>query len=231
MTEFAEGPWLLFRAAPLSAALNMAWDEALLEAVESIGLPILRLYAWTEPAASFGYFQRYKDVERLTNLRPLVRRPTGGGLVPHDHDWTYALLVPKVHPWYRVPAPITYGRLHQWLQAAFHLLNVETTLACTDVEGGGRCFVGASQHDLLFCGRKMAGAALRRTRSGLLVQGSVQPPLEAPPRPDWESAMQTVASRHMKVNWADFVPGPEVADRARQLAEQKYALASYNQGR
>ena len=47
-----------------------------------------RFYAWLEPAATFGYFQRFAEVERMTLLRPLLRRPTGGGLVPHAADWT-----------------------------------------------------------------------------------------------------------------------------------------------
>src|SRR5689334_22938196 len=75
-----------------AAALNMAVDEALLEAMPRLRKPVLRFYRWTESAASFGYFQKYATIERLTLLRPLVRRPTGGGLVPHDADWTYSVV-------------------------------------------------------------------------------------------------------------------------------------------
>ena len=70
--------WLLLQSGPGTAPFNMALDEALLEAMPRLGKPVLRFYGWTEPAASFGYFQKYAEVERATLLRPLVRRPTGG---------------------------------------------------------------------------------------------------------------------------------------------------------
>src|SRR5262245_54564798 len=74
---------LVLQSGAADAAFNMALDEALLESAVRLSAPILRFYAWNEPAASFGYFQHYTDVERATHLRPLVRRPTAGGIVPH----------------------------------------------------------------------------------------------------------------------------------------------------
>ena len=71
--------WLLLQSGPCAPAFNMALDEALLEAMPRLQRPVLRLYGWTEPAATFGYFQKYAEVERATKLRPLIRRPTGGG--------------------------------------------------------------------------------------------------------------------------------------------------------
>src|SRR4051812_8587196 len=100
--------WLLLRSPAGSAALNMAIDEMLLLNAAKIGKPALRFYSWSEPAASFGYFQRYADVSRATALHPLVRRPTGGGIVPHDRDWTYSLVFPPSHSWYRLKAIESY---------------------------------------------------------------------------------------------------------------------------
>ena len=76
--------WLLINSGKGAAAFNMALDEALLENVSRLGKPVLRFYGWTEPAATFGYFQQFSEVERATPLRPLIRRPTGGGIVPHE---------------------------------------------------------------------------------------------------------------------------------------------------
>src|SRR5215475_8899695 len=112
-----------------NSAYNMAADEALLEAMPRLGTPILRFYSWTEPAASFGYFQKYADVERVTALRPLVRRPTAGGIVPHDADWTYCFVFPTVHEWYSLTAIQSYERVHRWIQSAFAELNIASELA------------------------------------------------------------------------------------------------------
>src|ERR1043166_9908910 len=97
----------------------MAVDEALLEAMPRLGMPVLRFYGWTEPAASFGYFQKYAQVERATFLRPLVRRPTGGGIVPHDADWTYSLTFPTSNDWYSLRAVESYRRGHEGGWGAF----------------------------------------------------------------------------------------------------------------
>lgn len=73
--------WWWLNSGPGEAAFNMALDEALLESVGKLGAPVLRFYGWTQPAATFGYFQHYAEIERTTLLRPLIRRPTGGGQV------------------------------------------------------------------------------------------------------------------------------------------------------
>jgi lipoate-protein ligase A len=121
--------WLLLNSGKGDAALNMALDEALLESAARLGKPVLRLYGWTEPAATFGYFQKYADVERATLLRPLIRRPTGGGIVPHDADWTYSAVFPPGHEWHCLKAEASYRRIHDWLRLAFEELKVKTELA------------------------------------------------------------------------------------------------------
>ena len=213
-------------------ALNMALDEALLEAIPRLNLPIVRFYGWIEPAASFGYFQKYKEVQELTPLRPLVRRPTGGGIVPHNADWTYTIVWPPNHPWYSLAAVESYRRLHEWIQAAFTRLGVPTCLASQPVKSGpGQCFIGFERFDLLCAGRKIAGAAQRRTRQGLLIQGSVQSPSPALSRMDWQQAMLEVARQREKVNWVNFEVESAVRQRAIELAQQKYSQPSYNQKR
>ena len=203
-------PWLLLNSGPGAPAFNMALDEALLEAASRLGRPVLRFYGWTEPAATFGYFQKYADVERATPLRPLIRRPTGGGIVPHDADWTYSLAFPPGHEWHSLRAEESYRRVHEWIQSAFAKLNVATELAprCKQAVPGsrssrreeapsssaecgmrnaeskqslltsaatsvlpGQCFAGYQKFDVLWHGQKIAGAAQRRNKLGLLIQG------------------------------------------------------------
>ncbi|MCX6930419.1 MAG: hypothetical protein NT154_45525 [Verrucomicrobia bacterium] len=222
----------LLQSGPCDYAFNMALDEALLHAAPRLGRPVLRFYGWTEPAASFGYFQKYAEIERITHLRPLVRRPTGGGLVPHDADWTYSLVFPPGDAWYSLSATGSYRRVHEWVRAAFAMLDVASELAPAGHKTlPGQCFQGHEMSDVLWGGRKIAGAAQRRTREGLLIQGSVQPPSFAVARADWEKAMCDVACVEQGVFWVEFEPDPLLAEQARELALRKYSLASYNRKR
>lgn len=224
--------WHLLRSGSGDAAFNMALDEALLHAAPRLGAPTLRFYAWTEPAASFGYFQRYADIERLTPLRPLVRRPTGGGLVPHDADWTYSLAFPPTHEWYQLSATDSYRRVHEWICSAFARLSVPTVVApeCRKALPG-QCFQGHEKYDLLCRGQKLAGAAQRRTRDGLLIQGSLQPRQISTSRPAWEEAMCDAACAEESAQWVEMTPDAALTGHAEGLVRQKYSQAAYNQKR
>lgn len=231
MTPANSDHWLLLDSGPGDPAHNMALDEALLEAAPGLGRPVLRFYDWTGPAATFGYFQKHSEIERVTSLRPLIRRPTGGGLVPHDADWTYSLAFPPAHAWHALRAAESYERVHRWLQAAFARLGVATELApCCRKEIPGQCFAGYEKSDLLWSGRKIAGAAQRRTKGGLLIQGSVQPP-SGPARPDWQQAMCDVAAADWGAHWEKLEISAALAARVRELKEIKYGREDYNRRR
>ncbi len=231
--------WLLLNSGKGGAAFNMALDEALLEAMSRLQTPVLRFYGWMEPAATFGYFQKFSEVERATLLRPLIRRPTGGGIVPHDSDWTYSFAVPPGHEWHGLAAIDSYRRIHEWIQHAFGAMNVETELAPakksagSNPDGPGQCFTGHEKFDLLWHGKKVAGAAQRRNKQGLLIQGSVQPPPVSPARGhargDWEKAMRAAVSEMFSIKWDDFPPDDALFECAAELARQKYSQTCYNQ--
>ena len=223
--------WLLLQSGACPSAFNMALDEALLEASAHIGKPVLRFYGWTEPAATFGYFQKYADVERVTLLRPLIRRPTGGGIVPHDADWTYSLVFPPNHEWHLLKAEESYRRVHEWIRSAFAKLNVITELAPCSQKSAIGCFVGYTKFDLLWNGKKIAGAAQRRNKLGLLVQGSVQPPPISPSRVDWEKAMVEVARRDFDAAWTEFLPDAKLRAHVDELIRKKYLQETYNRKR
>lgn len=221
---------LLLNSGRCAPAFNMALDEALLESVARLGQPVLRFYGWTEPAATFGYFQKHAEVEQTTWLRPLIRRPTGGGLVPHDADWTYSLAFPPGSEWYLLRAEESYRRMHEWIQSAFKRLKVETELApCCKKSAPGQCFVGYEKHDLLWHGRKIAGAAQRRNKLGLLIQGSVQPPTIPIARSDWEQAMVDAVTPPAVL--AQLSPDANLLTRAAELEATKYSQPIYNRKR
>ncbi len=236
----ASKKWLRLNSGNCAAAFNMALDEALLESMPRLQKPVLRFYGWTEPAATFGYFQKHADVESATHLRPLIRRPTGGGIVPHDADWTYSAVFPPGHEWHSLKAEESYRRIHDWLRLAFVELKVETELApCvkkSPIADGqspmpGACFVGHEKSDLLWHGKKIAGAAQRRNKTGLLIQGSVQPPVVSLARADWENAMGEVARKYFGTVWTDFQPDAGLRQVAENLAGEKFSRTAYNQKR
>jgi lipoate-protein ligase A len=163
-------------------------------------------------------------VQSATLLRPLIRRPTGGEIVPHDADWTYSLAFPAGAEWHGLRAEESYRRAHEWIRSAFAKLNVETELAsCCMKSAPGQCFVGHEKFDLLWHGRKIAGAAQRRTLGGLLIQGSVQPPPVGLRRAEWEEAMAAVAGG----TWIDFSPDAALRARVEMLVVQKYSHKTF----
>ncbi len=117
----------------------------------------------------------------------------------------------------------SYRRMHEWIRAAFAKIGVTAELAATCRNASpGQCFAGHEKFDVPWQGRKIAGAAQRRTRAGLLIQGSVQPPpksaLARPPgtlspskgrveglsRDQWEQAMVEAASAFVGREQRDF---------------------------
>jgi lipoate-protein ligase A len=231
MISDSEDRWLLLQSGAGNHAFNMALDEALLTSAPQTNQPILRFYSWTERAASFGYFQNIAEIERATHLRPLVRRPTGGGLVPHDADWTYSVIVPPLHSWYHLRAAESYERVHRWIQSAFARITIPTELApACRKELPGQCFAGYEKSDVLWFGKKIAGAAQRRTKTGLLIQGSVQPP-PGVTRAQWEKAMQEAAQDEWNVQWHTLKLPGALLERAEELARSKYSRDEFNRRR
>jgi lipoyl(octanoyl) transferase len=157
---------------PHSAPVNMAVDEVILRVVQT---PALRIYRWERPAISFGYFEKFAAVEKQHPDRELVRRWTGGGIVPHGVDFTYSLFVPTGSPFLQLRAADSYCAIHQCVAEAMQRCGMQAAVAPSDAPKISQaCFENPVRHDVLSGDRKIAGAAQRRTRFGLLHQGSIQ---------------------------------------------------------
>jgi hypothetical protein len=91
--------------------------------------------------------------------------------------------------------------------------------------------VGHEKSDVLWHGKKIAGAAQRRTRAGLLIQGSVQPPPLSLAKIDWQQAACDVAVRDFGVRWSEFELDTSLRENAERLTLEKYSQAAYNQKR
>jgi lipoate-protein ligase A len=201
-------------AEPRAAALNMAVDEALLEIAMS---PVLRFYRWRSPALSFGYFGSFADVSEQRAHREIVRRWTGGGVVPHGEDLTYSVIIPARHSFFARSSLEIYSELHDAIRRALIANGVEATLANSVApKVSEHCFANAVRADVLSAGRKIAGAAHRRSRAGLLHQGSIQlPGLSAKFTGDFARALCDRFERKTL--------SAELIARADAIAQAKYA--------
>jgi lipoyl(octanoyl) transferase len=195
------------------AAMQMALDELLLECAAK---PTLRFYRWQRPSLSFGYFGRYTDVAGDASARDVVRRWTGGGIVLHGEDVTYALIVPAQFLDGRTRARAVYSFVHDAIVRSL-AAHVPSELAPADApKVSEACFANAVAADVLADGRKIAGAAQRRTRVGLLQQGSVQ--FERLPMTFAVDLATALCSTPEEIHLAE-----PLVSRATALAAAKYA--------
>ena len=213
---------------PHSAAMNMAIDEALLETAV---VPSIRFYRWRSPAVSFGYFGKFSDVAIYAAERDLVRRWTGGGIVFHGDDVTYSVVIPASDPVFDESSIAIYEKIHRALADALNGVG-ERAVVAGGVDPGGialskhaaasgyNCFANPVRADVMMNGRKIAGAAQRRTRRGLLQQGSIQGIV-------MKTDLAEKFAQALSVNCSEFEITGEVFQRARELAQQKYGSDSW----
>jgi lipoate-protein ligase A len=157
---------------------NMAIDESMLDAhLRDLVPPTLRVYRWSPPALSLGYFQSLeKDVsqEKCSELGiDVVRRLTGGRAVFHHNELTYSIVTSEK---YGLPEAVeqSYKFLCEGLVAAYRTLGLEVSLVSQDRGiSSAACFTNAGSADLTFQGRKIAGSAQRRKGDTILQHGSL----------------------------------------------------------
>jgi len=217
--------WRLLIHGPASPARNMAIDEALLREVRE---PVLRIYEWSVPALSLGYFQPASVAQEG---RPFIRRYTGGGLVDHTHDVTYTIVLPRAHPWMEFSTPESYRHIHHGVQAALAACGIESDLTPTAfaVESTA-CFAKPVRFDIVADQRKLSGAAQRRTREGLLHQGSILLPDPAR-NPDLRRVFAAAFAARLELA---IKPGDLTAAEsahAVDLERDRYATDAWNRSR
>lgn len=222
-----------------SAAANMAADFLLLQRYPHPAVRF-RHYGWHRPAFTFGYSQKIAFVrDRLPPGEPveLCRRPTGGGLVDHREDWTYSLVIPRGHPAEELRAAESYRLVHEALAEALRRQGVAAALQPAETEEAGAsgvCFQRAEPHDVIHreTGAKIAGAAQKRNKRGLLFQGSLWRPA-ARAAVDWarfqEDLAETLAAA-LKAGAAPE-PWPEWAEHELEGLTEQYASPEWTEAR
>ena len=187
---------LLFVDSDRDGAENMAMDQQMLTAAADHQQILIRIYRWSEPTLSLGYFQKYEHRNShpaSSNLKT-VRRKTGGGAIVHDHDWTYSVAVPNQYLSTRAHELIPVGattRLYDCVhESVVQMLQTNCELdalqwspdsqssgTCTakpsDAACSFLCFERRSQGDIVVGSSKVLGSAQRRVRGAVLQHGSL----------------------------------------------------------
>lgn len=169
---------------PADGPTNMAADEVL--ATESVRLdrPLIRFYRWASMTFSLGGFQAVAQARAEPSIAslPLVRRPSGGGGIIHGSDLTYAVAVPRGHPW-GIRPQVLYDAFHEALARVLTARGIpaglhpgrpshagdEQKLFCFDRRARGDLVVPGPTAD----GYKILGSAQRRLSAAVLQHGSL----------------------------------------------------------
>jgi lipoate-protein ligase A len=208
--------------------------------------PRLRHYDWRGAAFTFGYSQKIDWVRaQLPPGEPidLCRRPTGGGIVDHREDWTFSLVIPRGHPLEEARASESYRCVHDCVARTLRGLGVAVELkpvAEAPVEAGpGVCFQRAEIHDVVHArtGAKIAGAAQKRNKHGILFQGSIWRPAAIPSETagpvDWDVFHENFAARLGEVLGAraETSPWPDLDDEELNGLVERYTSPEWQEFR
>jgi len=185
MAVFQKPVWRLIEDEPRPGPENMAIDEALLRSFDpAVSPPVLRLYGWQPPALSLGRFQKAAEVLDLERCRaggvPVVRRITGGGVIYHADEVTYALVCSPEQIPPSSSIKDSFRVLTGFLLALYRGLGLDASYALDAVSPETRlgertsfCFAGKESFDILVKGRKIGGNAQRRQKGIIFQHGSL----------------------------------------------------------
>ena len=224
--------WLLWEDSARSPAENMAADEALLSEAEQGNPPVVRFYSWDRPAVSIGYIQAAAAAPEAGYA--VVRRLTGGGVVYHDGDFTYSVVVPAGHRVAALSRLGSYRQINSAVRTGLGLAGRSSDLATTTIPGTVDrlrmvCFEQPTRYDILSDGKKIAGSAQRRTRQGVLHQGSIRLDRLGRLRPgQLLDALKRGFEQTFSVAFSPFRPGPRLQEEISRLTAEHYSCRAWN---
>ena len=178
--------WRVIEDEPKDGESNMAIDRAVLTSCESgVIPPTLRLYSWERPTLTVGYAQDFAkeiDVHRCRELGiQIVRRPTGGRALLHNHEVTYSFAASIPHPKFPSSLLGAYETIAEALLEGLKEIGVcGATLASGRKTDKGRrsfhspsCLSSINHFEIEVQGAKLVGSAQRRTKGAFLQHGSI----------------------------------------------------------
>jgi lipoate-protein ligase A len=172
--------WRFIDTGPCRASYNMALDEVIaMEVKKGNALPTLRLYAWDKPSVSIGYFQKVSDINIdycMGKGIPIVRRPTGGRAILHDHEITYSFSVKTDSGVFSKGLLDSYKKISNAFGIALSKIGIASELKLQREPHRNRsplCFQSTSYGEITVNSKKVIGSAQKRWPNGLLQQGCI----------------------------------------------------------
>lgn len=212
---------------------QMAVDEVMLR--NGLADSILRVYRWSEPALTIGYFEGAEQARLQMDAKtlPLIRRFTGGGTVLHGADLPYTIIIPKTvcDGVFGNDRAASYRAIHQALAKTLQGIGISEVALATqaDKSVGKPCFVSPVREDLIHSetGKKIAGAGQRRTSEGVIHQGSIDTLGHEIDRAHFGQQFATnLASKVLELTAAELPS--DFDDRWQALRAGRYATAGWN---
>ena len=163
-----------------SAEENMARDREMLGALREPFLQTsqIRFYSWNSPSITVGYSQRPKEWVHLIRAHELgievVQRPTGGGVVFHQRDFTWSIAATQEALGF-TSIQECYQKIHQAVAVGLkrHFGLPLYLASCKDAGAPSFCFAVPVGYDIMASNRKLVGGAIRWTKKGVLYQGTL----------------------------------------------------------
>ena len=170
--------WRLLFAPAREGAENMARDVALQDYSRATGKCVVSVYTWERPTLSFGRNQTAKglyDAERIEREQlDVVRRPTGGRAILHDHEITYSVTGSDV---FAATLGEAYDRINLLLVSALRRLGAPVEIASPSRPApkpdDSPCFAEPVKGELVANNRKLVGSAQYRENGAFLQHGSI----------------------------------------------------------
>lgn len=177
-------------------------DKKMLDELSGDSMPILHFYEWKNPSITYGHFiapEKYLNLDNLKkNNIDIARRPTGGGIVFHIWDMAFSFLLPSGHTKFSLNTLDNYFFVNSCVlssvknfikskEGSSNLFDLDlfdedssSSYCKKDYQAffkqsdlNNFCMAMPTKFDVIVKGRKLAGAAQRRTKKGYLHQGTI----------------------------------------------------------
>jgi len=178
--------WRFLDTGFLTGYENMAIDEAIFKnCQEKKSPPTIRIYGWTPPAVSLGYFQKAENAVDSEACKrrgvDVVRRLSGGRAVLHHRELTYAVICREGTPPLGSSVLETYKTISECLIITLKGLGLHVQwvasrdkhAAAEEKDKTASCFSSPSWYEITVEGKKICGSAQKRGDGVLLQHGSL----------------------------------------------------------